>query len=303
MKTERMLSVLIYLLQKKKVSAEELAVKFEVSKRTVYRDMDALSSIGIPIISYLGKNGGFTLIDTYQLDKFTFNEEEKKFLLEGLSLKSELFDSHQLSILQRKIELLQENNEDYHPPITVLSSTLHRETIEEETKEKVKNILSVIEDGHKICISYVSQTANLSNRIIQPIKLNFMNGSWYLEAFCEEKEVLRLFKLTRIRNMEVVKDKARSVYNHNNSYLANSDPNVEQITLLFSKSELGKLYDFFTEEEISILDDGRIKVAFHYDVNKNILPFIMMFGRQVKILSPQWLKDKYMNEIEFIYKS
>lgn len=77
MKTERMLSILIYLLQKKKVSAEELAIKFEVSKRTIYRDMDALSSIGIPIISYLGKNGGFTLIDTYQLDKFTFNDVEK----------------------------------------------------------------------------------------------------------------------------------------------------------------------------------------------------------------------------------
>ncbi|MBJ7968242.1 YafY family transcriptional regulator, partial [Bacillus cereus] len=82
--------------------------------RTIYRDMDALSSIGIPIISYLGKNGGFTLIDNYQLDKFTFNEEEKKFLLEGLTLKNELFDTNQLSILQRKIELLKENKEDYH---------------------------------------------------------------------------------------------------------------------------------------------------------------------------------------------
>lgn len=217
-------------------------------------------------------------------------------------MKNELFNSHQLSILQRKIELLQENNEDYHPPITVLSSTLHRETIEAETKVKVKNILSVIEDGHKICISYVSQTANLSNRIIQPLKLNFMNGSWYLEAYCEDKEALRLFKLTRIRNMELIKDKARSVYSHSNCYLANSDSNMEQIILLFSKSELGKLYDFFTDDEISILEDRRLKVTFNYDVNKNILPFIMMFGRHVKILSPQWLKDEYMNEIEFIYK-
>ncbi|WP_240688204.1 HTH domain-containing protein [Bacillus sp. BH2] len=78
MKTARMFSILIYLLKKNKVSAEELANEFEVSTRTIYRDMDALSSIGIPIISYLGKNGGFTLIDNYQLDKFTFNDEEKK---------------------------------------------------------------------------------------------------------------------------------------------------------------------------------------------------------------------------------
>lgn len=303
MKTERMLSILIYLLQKKKVSAEELANEFEVSKRTIYRDMDALSSIGIPIISYLGKNGGFTLIDTYRLDKFTFNEEEKKFLLEGLSLKNELFDSTQFSILQRKIELLQENNEEYHSPITVLSSTLHRKTIEEETKLKVKNILSVIEEGYKICISYVSQTANISSRIIQPLKLNFMDGSWYLEAFCEDKEALRLFKLTRIRGMEVIKDETRTAYKHSKANLGNSEKRMEQIILQFAKSELGKLYDFFTDDEISILEDGRIDVAFHYEVNKNILPFILMFGSRVKILSPQWLKDEYMKEIQIIYKS
>lgn len=101
MKTARMFSILIYLLKRNIVSAEELANEFEVSTRTIYRDIDALSSIGIPIISYLGKNGGFTLIDNYQLDKFTFNDEEKKFLLEGLTLKNELFDTNQLSILQK----------------------------------------------------------------------------------------------------------------------------------------------------------------------------------------------------------
>ncbi|MBK3494204.1 YafY family transcriptional regulator [Viridibacillus sp. YIM B01967] len=303
MKTERMFSILIYLLKKKKVSAEELANEFEVSKRTIYRDMDALSSIGIPIISYLGKNGGFTLIDNYQLDKFTFNEEEKKFLLEGLTLKNELFNNNQLSILQRKIELLKENKEEFNPTITVLSSTLHRESIEEETKVKIKNILSIIEDGHKISISYVSQTANRSSRIIQPLKLNFMDGSWYLEAYCEGKMALRLFKLTRIRNMEVIQETTRTAYTERNEYIANREMKMEKITLMFSKSELGKLYDFFTEDEISILEDGHIEVAFNYDVNKNILPFILMFGRHVKILSPQWLKDEYMNEIKFIYKS
>ncbi|KOS71712.1 DNA-binding protein [Lysinibacillus contaminans] len=301
MKIERMFSILIYLLQKKKVSAEELANTFEVSTRTIYRDMDALSSMGIPIISYLGKNGGFTLIDNYQLDKFTFNEEEKKFLLVGLSLKNELFDNQQLSTLQRKLELLKENKEVKHANITISSSTLHRETIEEETKVKIKKILSIIEQGNKISISYVSQTANISRRNIQPLKLNFMNGSWYLEAFCESKEALRLFKLTRIRSMEVIHDEVRLEFKENIVFPINAK--LETITLLYSKSELGKLYDFFTDDEISILEDGRVKVTFIYDTNKNLLPFLLMFGRHVKILSPQWLKSNYLNEIKFIYES
>ena len=295
MKTARMFSILIYLLKKNIVSAEELANEFEVSTRTIYRDMDALSSIGIPIISYLGKNGGFT--------KFTFSEEEKKFLLEGLTLNNELFDTNQLSILQRKIELLKENNEDYHSNITITSSTLHREIIEDETKGKIKKILSIIDEENKICISYVSQTANLSSRIIQPLKLNFMNGSWYLGAFCESRKALRLFKLTRIRNMEVIHDTTRTVYTEENKYFTNKTAKMEEIILLFSKSELGKLYDFFTEDEITVLEDGSLKVVFHYDINKNLLPFLLMFGRHVKILSPLWLKNEYRNEIKFIYKS
>ncbi|OCT16929.1 DNA-binding protein [Paenibacillus pectinilyticus] len=303
MKTARMFSILIYLLKKKLVSADELANEFEVSTRTIYRDMDALSAIGIPIISYLGKNGGFTLIDNYQLDKFTFNEEEKRFLLEGLVLKSELFDNQQLSVLQRKIELLKENKEEFHSSITITSSTLHRESIEEETKLKIKKVLSIINEGHKMCIQYVSQTANMSSRIIQPLKLNFMNGSWYLEAFCESKQALRLFKLTRIRSMEVILDDTRSVYTVENEHLTPKSVNVEEIILLFSKSELGKLYDFFTEDELSILEDGSIQVIFLYDSAKNILPFVLMFGRYVKIVSPLWLKQAYRNEIAFIYES
>ncbi|WIY63694.1 YafY family protein [Bacillus arachidis] len=303
MKTERMFSILIYLLKKDIVPAEELANTFEVSKRTIYRDIDALSAIGIPIISYLGKNGGFTLIDNYQLDKFTFSEEEKKFLLEGLTLKNELFDNNQLSMLQKKLELLKENKEEYHSNITISSSTLHRETIEEETKRKVKKILSIIDEGNKVHISYVSQTANISSRMIQPLKLNFMNGSWYLEAFCESRKALRLFKLTRIRSMEIIHDNTKAAYTEKNEYVTNKAAKVERIVLLFSKSELGKLYDFFTDDEIEFLEDGELKVTFQYDSNKNILPFLLMFGRHVKILEPLWLKNKYRGEIEYIYKS
>ncbi|MDP5274899.1 helix-turn-helix transcriptional regulator [Chengkuizengella axinellae] len=302
MKTSRMFSILLYLLKKNKVSAEELAHEFEVSKRTIYRDMDALSAIGVPIISYLGKNGGFTLIDNYKLEKFTFSEEEKEFLLEGLTLKNELFDQQQISILQTKIELLKGEKEEHKSSITVSSSTLHRETIEKETKAKIKKIRSIIDDGYKMNIAYVSLSGSNSNRIIQPLKLNFLNGSWYLEAHCEFKKALRLFKLTRIRNIEVIHNTTRTDYSEDNDYSTKQSSKLESIQLLFSKSELGKLYDFFTEDEITDLDDGSLKVTFDYDTSKNLLPFLLMFGRNVKILSPIWLKTQYMNEIEFIYR-
>lgn len=302
LKTERLFAVLLFLLQKKKVSAEQLASQFEVSKRTIYRDIEALSSMGIPIISYLGKNGGFTLIDTYRLDKFTFSEEEKRFLLAGLSLKSELFDLQQLATLQRKLELLKDRKEDYSA-VTIASSTLHRETIENETKEKMKKILTVLEQHYKLSITYVSQTGRISNRIIQPIQLNFMNGSWYVEAHCEARAARRLFKVTRIRNMQIIQDTTRATNIEEPTHATTKSSKMEEIQLSFARSELGKLYDFFTEGELTISENGRILVTFLHDSNKNILPFLFMFGRHVKILAPQWLKDEYMREIKFIYES
>ncbi|YAR62891.1 helix-turn-helix transcriptional regulator [Bacillus cytotoxicus] len=245
-------------MQKDIISAEELANTFEVSKRTIYRDIDALSAIGIPIISYLGKNGGFTLIDNYRLDKFTFSEEEKRFFTRRFNFKkASFFDDEQLSILQKKIEVLKETKRDHTSNMTVSFSTLHRETIEEETKQKVKKVLVMIEKEQKLQISYVSQTGHLSKRIIQPLKLNFMNGSWYLEAVCVLRKALRVFKLTRIRRMDIIDDNTEIVYDRKPEFIKERKEKLEQIMLLFSKSTLGKLYDFFTDEEIEILEEGR----------------------------------------------
>ncbi|WP_052712225.1 helix-turn-helix transcriptional regulator [Domibacillus indicus] len=303
MKTERMLSILIYLLKRNIVPAEELAEVFEVSTRTIYRDMDALSSIGIPVISYLGKNGGFGLIDTYRLDKFTFSDEEKTFLLEGLALQNELFDRDQLAVLQRKLELLKGNQEEHHSAVTVFSSTLHREAIEKETKEKVNKILSVITEEARMRIYYVSQAGSPSSRIVQPFKLNFLNGSWYVEAFCEWREAVRSFKLTRIRKIEIIRGPFEAVYVKKQTYPAEQPAEKEEIALVFSKSELGKLYDFFTDDEIKVLEDERVKVVFQHRRDSNLLPFLLMFGRHVSILYPAWLEKKYKEEIGFIYKS
>lgn len=295
MKVERMFAIVVFLLHKRLVSAEELAEKLEVSKRTIYRDIDSLCAAGVPIISHLGKNGGVTLAERYQLDKLTFSDAEKKLVMDGVTLEQQLFEGQQLSSLQQKLALFHEEQ----VPFTLTQATLHRAIIEQETKHKIQQLLSFIQQEQAIEISYVAQNGHFTTRIILPIKLHLQNGSWYVEAFCQLREAYRFFKLTRIRAMQV----ANILVNQPPPALQAKRPvRLEKITLQFALSEHGKLYDFFTEEEL-IIQQEYIIVTFSYDITNDLFPFIRMFGSKVKILAPDWLQQKNLQEIQKILES
>ncbi|WP_107841348.1 helix-turn-helix transcriptional regulator [Metasolibacillus meyeri] len=296
MKIERMFAIVVFLLHKRLVSAEELAEKLEVSKRTIYRDIDSLCAAGVPIISYLGKNGGFTLSERYQLDKLTFSDTEKKLVMDSLTLEQELFEGRQLSTLQQKLALFQEA---HHTSFTLASATLHRDTIEQETKNKIQQLFTFIQQEQAIEISYVAQNGHFTTRTVLPIKLHLQNGSWYIEAFCQMREAYRFFKLTRIRKMETVDS---SIDKPLHSSQAERPAQLEKIILQFSLSEHGKLYDFFIEEEL-VIQQEHIIATFFYDITNDLLPFIRMFGSKVKILAPAWLQQKHLQEIQKILES
>ena len=296
MKLTRLLSILLYLLQHKKVSAEEFAQRFEVSTRTIYRDMDALGEAGIPIFSFLGKQGGFSLMETFRLDQFTFDNVEKQQLLEALIIQKQLMEPQQ-TVVQQKLELLYA--QPHKPVISVQSSTLHREEIEQLTKNKIGHILRVIEQKYKLQIAYISAEAISTERIIYPRFLHFQQGSWYVEAFCEMRQAQRFFKLTRIKKWTVIPEIAAPIIPTDSSV----EVEQQQIKLRFAASELGKLHDFFTEDEWHVAADGSIDVTFSVAVSKDLVPFLLMFGSRVTILSPANLQQAYQKELQKMMQS
>ncbi|WP_107942425.1 helix-turn-helix transcriptional regulator [Metasolibacillus fluoroglycofenilyticus] len=296
MKVERMFAIVVFLLHKRIVTADELAERLEVSKRTIYRDIDSLCAAGIPIVSHLGKNGGFTLADRYQLNKLTFSDTEKKLVMDGITLGNELFEEQQLANLQQKLALFQE---EYDISFTLSNATLHRNIIEQQTKNKIQQLLAFIENEQAIEISYVAQNGHFTTRTVLPIKLHLQNGSWYAEAFCQLREAYRFFKLTRIRTMETIEATIKQPLLVSTT---ERPVELEQIILQFGLSEHGKLYDFFTEGELAIHSE-HIIAKFHYDITNDILPFIRMFGSKVKILAPAWLQQKHLEEIKKILES
>ncbi|MBC1988021.1 YafY family transcriptional regulator [Listeria sp. FSL L7-0478] len=293
MKLERILAILVMILERK-VLASELAEKFEVSTRTIYRDMETLLYAGFPVVSLPGKNGGFTMLDTYKLATFTFSEAEKQILLEALEARSEFMLNDSQETLREKITLLQ-TDKPASNHIFFDSATQHRRQIEAEVKRKIAYIQKAFTTNKQLKISYIAMSGTETEREISPQKLNLMDGSWYLEAYCHKRAAVRHFKLTRITALKemdkAIMEIAETKY---------QPGEMERIVLEFPKNQLGKLLDYFLWEEMET-GENYVRVTFLYDLERQIIPFLLMFGSAVRILEPASLQKEYKAEVEKLY--
>lgn len=293
MKIERLLSIIILLLTKDTISAATLAKKFEVTKRTIYRDMQTLEYAGFPIVAVSGKEGGYRLLDSYKLHTHTFTTQDKQRIIDALLMQEQLLAQvDNSSLITKKMDMISPIQSKI-PELSFLSATLHNPIVEQETNRKLAIIRTVINKHQKLKISYVSNNANLTTRIIAPLTLKLLNGSWYVDAYCDMRKELRVFKVTRMQDIEVI----AVVFDASNLVLDSHSTVAEQeITLQFTKQTLGKLYDFYPKERIQIYD-SHILVTFTHPTNQNLIPFLLMFGNQVKVCKPNDLKQQHQKSI------
>ncbi|WP_427137548.1 helix-turn-helix transcriptional regulator [Psychrobacillus psychrodurans] len=293
-KIERLLSILVALLNKEVVSADELAKKLEVSKRTIYRDIESLGLSGLPVITIHGRNGGVGLMPSYKMDKYLFSDKEKLKIIESLRMQHNILQEDN-QVLIEKLENLK--GDESFSNLSFYSPTIHRTEIEQETKEKLTTLRGAISQKKKLKIKYISLNGDITSRVISPSNIVLTNGSWYLEAYCEKRKDRRMFKLTRIREHLLIDEKSIQMEGKE----IDLTTIYEQAELIFHRNQLGKLYDFFLEEEIEI-QNNYIKVNFKYDSNRNLTPFLLMFGSTVDVINPQTLKQEYYNELNKIHK-
>lgn len=297
MKIERLLSIIMLLLDKQIISANTLAKKFEVSKRTIYRDIETLEYSGFPIVSYPGVNGGFGLLDTFKIHSFTFNDYEKQKILNALQIQEQLLPFQEsTSNIYKKLQVIQDM------PIkkqnmTLTSATLHNPIVEKQTNEKLKELYTALTEHQKVNITYITANGDFSNRIILPLELTLQNGSWYLKAYCELRKDMRLFKITRIRKIEVL----QIIFMIDIPLIEKKHDSQIEIQLSFTKKSLGKLYDFFLDEQMTITED-KVFVTFMYSKNHNIIPFLLMFGNQVEVIYPAFVKKQHIQYIKEMQK-
>jgi len=203
MKKHRHISIIIKLLTREKVTAKELAEQLEVSTRTILRDIDTINEAGIPIVSYQGRDGGFGIMSSFKIDKNFLSRQEVSTLLMALRGIEKAYISQELRSIMDKLEHIEDtiqNSEDSKSNVLFDFSSWGKSGY---TEKKVKCIKGAINYKNVIRFMYFNANGTYTERDIEPIHLLLKSTSWYVYGFCRVRNDYRLFKLSRIKNLEI----------------------------------------------------------------------------------------------------
>lgn len=288
MKESRLFKIVYYILEKGRVSAPELAKKFEVSVRTIYRDVDVISSAGIPIYVTAGRNGGIQILDNYVLEKAFFSEEEKRDMLAVLQSLSVIGNTHEKELLTKLSALFNTHSENwFEVDFSRWGSKTQDNTKFELLKRAVIN--------HKtVSIVYVSSYCRKTERIIHPLKLFFKSKEWYVKAYCTKNHDFCLFKLNRIVQWELLDEDFTPV---DFPDLQDTEQNsYNKIVLRFPKEMAHRIYDEFTDDELEEQKKGDLIATAYMPEDTWLIGYLLSFGSYVEVIEPAYLREILSNE-------
>ena len=300
MRADRFLSILIIISQKGLVTGKELAEHFEVSLRTIYRDIEKISEAGVPIAATGGKGGGYYLMENYTLNNLFFNRKEAEPLIAVMDNLKFLFgNNHQFNDIVLKFETLRNSEKQEEGKLNINMSHF---SMEKELREYLFLMNKSIEENRILEFEYINRNMEYLKRVVEPIQIEFTNGQWYLIAFCTIRKDYRKFKLVRVRNMKlggnfiknlISKEEIKRIFNE--SYEKNSI----LVTLKFS-SEIGEqLSEYFSKDKIKLLENGTYIVEDFFPEDEGLKKFILGFGSDCEVVAP----GKLRKEIEAYIKN
>lgn len=294
MQESRLFKIVYHLLDQGQATAPELAEKFEVSVRTIYRDMDALSAAGIPIYAESGRYGGIYLMSGFVLDRVVLSEKEKQEILTALQSLNVTKNTSGSQTLQKLSAMFQLHTEDW------LEVDFSRWGDKKFDNEKFELLKSAVIHCRNVRINYAGSNEMISERVIQPLKLAYKAKAWYLKAFCTKRQDFRLFKLNRILDLEILEE--RFVRRTFPGQIGNSEGDDHPIVLRFPKEMAYRVYDEFDRSQVQRQADGSLVVSAKIPQDAWLTGFILSFGTQVEILEPAELRKVIAEQARMIYE-
>lgn len=285
MRESRLFRIVYYLLQNGKATAPELAQKFEVSIRTIYRDIDSISSAGIPIYATQGKGGGISILNDYTLDKSLFSEQEQEQMLTALQGMVATTEENSNELLTKLSGLFQIKSTNW---IEVDFSDWAHRTPQQDTFNIIKE---AIFQKRVISFCYFSGKGNKEKRNVRPIRLVFKSKSWYLYSFCLLRNDYRFFKLTRIKELEMLSETFTQDFTPTKIEKQIQIENTAAVKLKFDRQAAFRVYDEFTD---SITEDsqGNLYVQIDLPDNEVLYSYVMSFSDSVEVLEPQSIREQ-----------
>lgn len=294
MKIDRLINIIMTLSQRGRISAKELSEKYEVSLKTIQRDIDAIELAGIPIVSYKGKNGGYEIIENYKIVNGVINKKEMDLIYKLLDGLGKSYETNEVENLKNKISI--GRNEKFNEGKIYIDFSGWGKS--DNTKEKLKRIDRALDEERVIEFTYNNLKNEESRRVVEPIKLIFKSYNWYLYAYCLEKEDYRIFKVRRIKELEV-KNIPYSKRGDNFLHIFN-DRTEKLIDIKFKcgRDFLKRIDDYF-DEYIIIDDESDNKIlVVTLPEDEWLYSLFLGFGGSIEVLEPIHFRNSIKNRIE-----
>lgn len=299
MKLNRLLEITMILMNKKNTTASELAQRFGVSTRTIYRDIDVLSASGVPVYATRGTNGGISILEEYTINRTMLSDSEKESILFALkTLQSTKYPEIDL-VMEKLGSIFKNTVTDW------ISIDFAPWGSNPNENNKFTDIKTAIMQSRAIEIDYINAYNQKSRRIIEPIRLIFKSQAWYLWGFCRNKQDYRTFRISRIKRVEIMsetfdRNRVRVVKEHSVE-TENEKPDTH-VVLQFAKEALYRLYDNFDDCLIRDNGDGSYILEIDLPEDEWLYGYILSFGSFVKIIEPESIRKVIKERAEKIAK-
>ncbi len=296
MKIDRLFQIIYILLERKHITAKELAEKFGVSTRTIYRDIDTLSIAGIPIYANKGKGGGIKILSNYVIDKSLLSKEEQNSLIIGLeTLKATEYGKVDEALSKLRGIFNRSNDNWIEVDFSYWGSS-------EEDKLKFEYLKIALTTAKIIEFNYYDSLGNKTTRRVNPLKLIFKEKAWYLRAYCLLKKDYRTFKIQRINNLQIKDEtfdrKKYNLFNLDTSY--ENSPKSITLKIILSENVKNRVYNEFGINNIKKNDDGSFEITFTASEDEWLYNYIISFGENIRIIEPNYINNIIRKRLEII---
>lgn len=298
MKIDRQIGILSILLQRKSATAPYLAEHFEVSRRTINRDIDDLCQAGIPIVTRQGVGGGISIMENYKIDKTLFTNTEMKDILAGLRSLDSVSGTNRYGQLMEKLSAGSSDFMVGDQTVLIDLSSWYKDSL----APKIELIHMAVEKSKEIKFLYYSPKGE-SIRCIEPYYLIFRWSNWYVWGFCKLKKEFRLFKLnrmdkTRMTEQGFVKRRVPMPDLDNEKIF----PGVIKVKALFEKACKWRLVEEFGTGCFQETEDGKLLFQADYTSKEELLTWLFTFRDQVELLEPKEMREQMKESAAYIYR-
>lgn len=291
MRLDRLLGIALELMAKKRITAAQLAAKFEVSIRTVYRDVELINQAGIPVASFAGADGGFELMNGFFLTRQHFSVDELSVIYTLLKALEGTMGSAVTPAMRKLASLIPELANERSCEAVILSISMSDDEV-----NYVQELFRAVRQSRVVRLAYTSASGTTTERIVEPLNLLWEKGVWYLEGYCRSRQSKRYFRVSRIASVDVTGE--RFVPLRISEEPERDENQVIHAHLRFDPTVRTRVLEQFPGECAYQGDYIVVRTTFYK--KEYALSVIVSYGTNVEIISPAELRDDVIAHIETI---